>query len=221
MKMKCALGLLLVVIGTNISYSAESVSEISWPDLIPVVPDFDDPFQKLNSSQLYDLSVIAGYRERLAKGETLSSGSEDIYQEAVASLVSEHIDIDGLLAKRQEIAQQRRVASEAVDSTLDNHPVRIPGYLLPLDFSNDMVTEFLLVPTVGACIHVPPPPPNQMVYVKYPKGFAAQSLYPPVWVEGKLSVGKGESSLYLSDGADTVTFGYSIEATIVEDYERR
>ena len=45
----------------------------------------------------------------------------------------------------------------------------MPGYLLPLEFSGKLVSEFLLVPWVGACIHTPPPPPNQIVHVKTDK----------------------------------------------------
>ncbi len=44
--------------------------------------------------------------------------------------------------------------------------VSIPGFMVPLEDDLDKVTEFLLVPYSGACIHVPPPPPNQIVYVK-------------------------------------------------------
>ncbi len=59
----------------------------------------------------------------------------------------------------------------AVVTDLDGKHVRIGGYVVPLDFEATTVKEFLLVPFVGACIHVPPPPPNQIVYVKTAKGF--------------------------------------------------
>jgi len=45
--------------------------------------------------------------------------------------------------------------------------IRVPGYVVPLlgDFGGDFETleEFLLVPVYGMCIHVPPPPPNQVI----------------------------------------------------------
>jgi hypothetical protein len=48
---------------------------------------------------------------------------------------------------------------------LDGKTVKIPGYIVPLDHIGFGVVEFMLVPFIGACIHVPPPPPNQLIYV--------------------------------------------------------
>jgi hypothetical protein len=72
---------------------------------------------------------------------------------------------------------------------LDGRAVRIPGYVVPLDDFAESVTEFLLVPYFGACIHTPPPPPNQMVHVKVGRGaHRAASWARPVWIEGRLLV---------------------------------
>ena len=84
------------------------------------------------------------------------------------------IAIDALLAKRDETAKsgdQKGVASTSLNGKL----VRMPGYLLPIEFAGNRVTEFLLVPWVGACIHTPPPPPNQIVYVKADKPYEDQA----------------------------------------------
>jgi hypothetical protein len=67
--------------------------------------------------------------------------------------------------------------------------VRIPGFMLPLEDSDDSVTEFLLIPYFMACIHVPPPPPNQMVHVKMAGAKRHKVVWDePVWVEGQLTV---------------------------------
>jgi uncharacterized protein len=72
---------------------------------------------------------------------------------------------------------------------LDGRTVRIPGYIVPLDDFADEVTEFLLVPYFGACIHTPPPPPNQMVQVRVGRGaHASTSWERPVWIEGRLAI---------------------------------
>jgi len=72
---------------------------------------------------------------------------------------------------------------------LDGRAVRIPGYIVPLDDFADAVTEFLLVPYFGACIHTPPPPPNQMVHVRVGRGtHASTSWERPVWIEGRLEI---------------------------------
>ena len=72
---------------------------------------------------------------------------------------------------------------------LDGTRVRVPGYMVPLDDSARGVTEFILVPYYGACIHTPPPPPNQMVYVKMRNSRRVEvNLWEPIWIEGDLSV---------------------------------
>lgn len=72
--------------------------------------------------------------------------------------------------------------------SLDGKRVHIGGYVVPLDFEATRVKEFLLVPFVGACIHVPPPPANQIVYVKAEQGFDVKATFEPVWVTGTLTV---------------------------------
>jgi uncharacterized protein len=82
-------------------------------------------------------------------------------------------------------------------STPEDSPVRqlqgkrvsIPGFMVPLEDDAQEVTEFLLVPYAGACIHVPPPPPNQMVYVKLiHNGNAKMSFTDPIVVTGILKI---------------------------------
>jgi uncharacterized protein len=95
---------------------------------------------------------------------------------------------------------------------LDGKAVRIGGYIVPLDFNATLVKEFLLVPFVGACIHVPPPPANQIIYVKVEKGFEVGGTFDAVTVVGTLSAAQTFTGL-----AET---GYSIDATSVETRTR-
>jgi hypothetical protein len=95
-----------------------------------------------------------------------------------------------------------------VVNELDGKHVRIGGYVVPLDFESTTVKEFLLVPFVGACIHVPPPPANQIIYVKAEKGFEVAGQFDPVTVTGTIKTEPAFTGL-----ADT---GYSIEAESVE-----
>lgn len=73
-------------------------------------------------------------------------------------------------------------------SALDGKEVRIPGFMVPLEDNQKTVTEFLLVPSPQACIHVPPPPPNQMVLIDMDESANAKVEYGPIWVYGKLSL---------------------------------
>ncbi len=84
--------------------------------------------------------------------------------------------------------QRKQNATPApVVQALDGKKVSIGGYVVPLDFDATEVKEFLLVPFVGACIHVPPPPANQIIYVKSAKGFGIKGMFDPVYVTGTLT----------------------------------
>ena len=99
---------------------------------------------------------------------------------------------------------------------LINGEARVPGYMVPLEDNLLEATEFLLVPYPGACIHVPPPPPNQLVHVTMDGGktTALRSLYEPVWVQGIVRIGEVQNSY----GA--VSY-FQMTATRIEPYKER
>ena len=95
---------------------------------------------------------------------------------------------------------------------LDGQLVKLPGYIVPLDVTEEgRVTEFLLVPYYGACIHVPPPPPNQIVHVKTELGVMMDNLYQPFWIEGPLRVE--------NTSTDLAEAGYQMDASKIYPYE--
>lgn len=96
----------------------------------------------------------------------------------------------------------------AVVAELDGKRVRIGGYVVPLDFDATKIKEFLLVPFVGACIHVPPPPPNQIIYVKAGEGFEVTGQFDPVYVTGTIKTARQFTGLAAT--------GYTMEADRVE-----
>jgi uncharacterized protein len=74
-----------------------------------------------------------------------------------------------------------------VNKSLEGATVRLPGFIVPLEaVKSGDVSEFLLVPYFGSCIHVPPPPPNQIVYVHTGKRPGIESIYDAYWITGKL-----------------------------------
>jgi len=109
------------------------------------------------------------------------------------------------------------------ESELDGKPVVMPGYALPLEYAGTKVTEFLLVPWVGACIHTPPPPANQIVHVVVDENQASESkgLFEPVSVTGTMFTKQMSKSLYLVDGSSDINIGYSIQASMVEPYTNK
>lgn len=88
-------------------------------------------------------------------------------------------------------------------TALDGTKILLGGYPVPLETNQQgRFVEFFLVPYPGACIHVPPPPPNQIVLVRYPQGIDLSDIYAPLWIEGRLHI--ETSSNDLADSAYTI-----------------
>lgn len=204
-----------LMIGLMATACAEP-KKISWDDL-SVKFEFDDPFEKLTPQQLMNLSVYVRCGELEIRGKA-SEGTLKERAEKEAKLRVEGIDIEELLAKREEIKQLRRKRATTMNDSLNGQAIRMPGYALALEFDGKKIKEFLLVPWVGACIHTPPPPPNQIVYVKAEEAFEVSSRFEPVWIEGMMNVGEQSKSLFLVDGTADINVGYSVSASKVEKY---
>jgi hypothetical protein len=94
---------------------------------------------------------------------------------------------------------------------LHGKQVKIPGFVVPLEGDGEAINEFLLVPYFGACIHVPPPPPNQIVYVKFSTAVPIDNLYDAVWVTGTLSTTGWQG--------DIATVGYTLQGIEVSPFD--
>lgn len=109
-------------------------------------------------------------------------------------------------------AAAQQSPTEPVVQELDGVQAKLPGYIVPLGMSAEgRVTEFLLVPYFGACIHVPPPPSNQIVYATSELGVMVNELYQPFWIEGPLNVEHASSEL--------AEAGYRMDAQKIYLYE--
>lgn len=97
-----------------------------------------------------------------------------------------------------------------VNMALNGKPVRIPGYVVPLDQQADGIREFLLVPYFGACVHVPPPPANQIIHVLASETIPLQTMS-TVWVSGTLEVMRSETEMGKA--------GYRVQQAQVKMYE--
>lgn len=98
-----------------------------------------------------------------------------------------------------------------LNEDLDDAYIKMPGYIIPLDLSAEGVTEFMLVPYVGACIHTPPPPANQLVMVNAAQPWPSDNLWDAVWVTGRM-----HTRLQSTELGQT---GYAIVADAMEVYE--
>ncbi|WP_421785459.1 DUF3299 domain-containing protein [Hyphobacterium sp.] len=84
--------------------------------------------------------------------------------------------------------QMPQIGTFNVELGLIGRTIRMPGFILPLHYDvGGAVNEFLLVPYFGACVHTPPPPPNQIVYVTTEDPVTIESMWDPVWVTGELT----------------------------------
>jgi hypothetical protein len=100
--------------------------------------------------------------------------------------------------------------ARALTNEFDGKLVRIPGFIVPLDFDSSGVTTFILAPFVGACIHVPPPPANQLILVTTEEPYDYQGLFDAVYVTGLF--GAAASATLLAE------IGYAISAEDIEPY---
>ncbi|MCC9661007.1 DUF3299 domain-containing protein [Pseudoalteromonas sp. MB41] len=101
-----------------------------------------------------------------------------------------HVQIDTQAQANHEGSEQNWVQPDLdapVVKELDGQSVSLPGFVVPLEGDSEVITEFLLVPYFGACIHVPPPPPNQIVHVTIKGGVPIESLYDAIVVTGVIS----------------------------------
>ncbi|MGR5502693.1 DUF3299 domain-containing protein [Vibrio sp. DNB22_10_4] len=190
----------------------------SWQDLAQEIdaPSYSNHFKDYDIRARYDLMMIVDYQnshddEKLAR--------ENDYRQALLRFAEKDVNILELIEEQKQIDEDHSDWNMKVNNDLIGKQGRLPGFIVPLEFDNLTVTEFILVPTAGACIHTPPPPANQMVVVSFPQGVQFRGLYTPVWVEGTLAQQTNSSNIELSDGATDVTTAYTMEAQSVEVYE--
>ncbi|GFD86786.1 DUF3299 domain-containing protein [Alteromonas marina] len=108
--------------------------------------------------------------------------------------------VDDFASKQLEDEQAQRyqqaLVSTRVIEAFDGKAIRIPGFIVPLEQNDEQkATAFFVVPYFGACLHMPPPPPNQILYVEYKEGIAVENLYDPYWFEGTVKIDNHESAL--------------------------
>ncbi len=167
--------------GSEASTGGEAPTEIEWIELMP-------------SEELEVLLNPPSWIDEIEEG---SSADE----------------IDAELFDRDEKGRRyfRALHSTSVIARFDEAAVRLPGFAVPLELDESQrVVEFFLVPYFGACLHLPPPPPNQMIHVRFPEGLRIGRLDDAYWIEGVLSTVITDHELG--------TAAYAMEASRVEPY---
>jgi len=181
-----ALGAALACATPAVLHAVEPPMELKWDQLVPPAPP--KPPMPFFAGRPTDLGKLGSPHDGAPAAPPLPEG------------------------RWMSVPSKSSEAPPAVVASLDGKRVHIGGYIVPLDFDATRVKEFLLVPFVGACIHVPPPPANQIIYVKTEQGFDVQGTFDPVWVTGTLKVTPAFTGL--------AEAGYSLEAEKVEPRPR-
>ena len=181
-----ALGIGFACAAPAFVHAAEPVIELKWQQLVPPAPP--KPPRSFFANRPVDIGKLGGPNDGTPAPPPIP---------------------EGRWMSRPARSGDRPAP---VVASLDGKRVHIGGYIVPLDFDATRVKEFLLVPFVGACIHVPPPPANQIVYVKTEAGFDVQGTFDPVWVTGILKVTTAFTGL--------AEAGYSLQAEKVESRPR-
>lgn len=205
------LGWALILL-TASSLSAQSPRQITWAELQPSPQvDFAAAFGQLSQRQLQDLATLAQLRWWLADQQISPNSAEAQQAEQLAqSLSQQGLDLKVLLP------QVYQVQAEANDTTaVINQPIKLTGHVLPLTrvTPGQRVSQFLLVPYVGACIHVPPPPPNQVIYLETPTPIEPPAAFTPVWITGQLRPQAATYELFRVDGSRPVQASYALTLT--------
>jgi hypothetical protein len=200
----CSIAILFLL--TSFSVSAKEFSTIEWVDLIPPA----------------DLEILSNPPKSVTDiphGQNLSDFPSDDELDQLSNSIANAINdatnttnIDQVTPSPEEQAYSAALQSTNVNTEFHQKNIRLPGFVVPVEYNDDQViTEFFLVPYFGACIHVPPPPPNQIIYVKYPQGLELTALYDPFWIEGTMQTELIQNDIALS--------AYSINAVTIKPYE--
>ncbi|MGI3169939.1 DUF3299 domain-containing protein [Pseudooceanicola sp. C21-150M6] len=119
-------------------------------------------------------------------------------------------NLQGLIPHDEADLAARQPISTGIRTDWNGATVRMSGFIVPIDHAGTGVTAFILVPYVGACVHVPPPPANQLVFVTTAKPYKSAGMFEPVTVTGMF--GTASTSTQLAE------IGYALSADAIVPY---
>lgn len=193
---------------------------VSWEELGAGSDiEFNDPIGQLSEGQLRDLRIIVRIRWLIANNKSEPDGvSAKEERRLVKQLADQGIDVDWLLSQREEVAKQRYNKLDSTRPEVVDAVIRIHGYVMPLLPEQAEVRDFLLLPWVAPCSHLPPPVANQVIRVTIDPGIDHRDRFDPVWIEGVLRYDPGAYALFLVDGISHIEADYTLEGKFIAEY---
>ena len=213
-------GLVIVVImlmphGAWSADARNGAPDIDWSNLVDeAVQNFDDPYRALEPDQLLGVVTVARLRQKAEAGESID---ESELARQTRALVDAGIDVDYLIEQRWIVAEKREQAATRGNGSLDGAVVSLSGFIIPAPPDADGVSTAYLVPERGMCSHMPPPPPNQMVRVRWHDVWRPRFIYEPVRLTGRLVIDPNERSIVVVDGSVPMRATYTMEAVDIEN----
>ncbi|MES0824817.1 DUF3299 domain-containing protein [Ruegeria sp. SCP11] len=163
---------------------------------------------------LYQAAAVAGFLSVLsttihAETTPIELGWDDLVPDSGGATM-ERLRKQGIVQHGELSTPFDQETAAELTTEYNSKLVRIPGYLVPLEVEERVMKSALLVPYVGACIHVPPPPPNQLIFITTATPYEYRSMFEPVWVVG--TFGTAATSTQLAE------VGYTLVAEKIDPY---
>lgn len=179
-----------------------SYRTIEWIDLIP-----EDDLEALLTPPDYLAAIVDGSLE----DQLPEPGQASLSTDSGTAEDQDAQRIRDAIAAASDSRYQKALVSTRIKEEFKGQSIKIPGFIVPLEFDAEYtVTQFFIVPYFGACIHSPPPPPNQTVFATYAKGVNMDSIYDPFWFSGTLATSITEKEI--------ATSAYSLSVDSIEPY---
>lgn len=192
-KLTCIATWLLTMLFASLSYAQVT---LDWTDLMP-----EEDLQLLLNMPEPEHGDLS------EEPETLNTS----LRSSPSTTQSNHDEITTASKETQRTWKDALVSTD-VRAEWDKKNIRLAGYVVPIEYNEkNLVTQFFLVPYFGACIHVPPPPPNQIIFIDYPQGFAQDELYTPYWISGTLRIETVDNEVAMSS--------YRLAASKIIEYQ--
>lgn len=201
------------------SVAAQPPVSVSWAMLIdPQAQVYEDPYRDLTPSQMEKLMLLVKVQQLLSSVDLSSEEVEELKKRAEVieqDFRSEGLDAVWILSQREEVAARRERAAVATNSHFEGKRVELSGYLLHAASLDTGEPVAYLLPDRGLCMHLPAPPPNQVIQL------VVKSLPDPLGpciaaaVRGRLSVEEEQHHISSADGPTTMWNLWKLDVSAV------